>query len=216
VPVFAQQVLLYWPRCSGLLAAGWQTKLAERRFSPLSSSALFRFRCYWHGRRWCRLQPGLSAALQLIKFLALTSLGMFAGNVWILIRSWLRRDQTYPRQEIALTGDIQVGGVKLFRYPTPREQCLLVRTGENEYVAYSQKCTHLSCAVYYSQDDNQLICPCHNGRFSIRDGAQEAPTWNRGACFRIRRVRNHNSLCSERCGFGPLRRGRPFQPAIAS
>ena len=115
---------------------------------------------------------------QLIKFLTLTSLGMFAGNIWILIRSWLRRDQIYPRQEIAFADDIPVGGVKPFHYPTLREQCLLVRTGEDEYVAYSQKCTHLSCAVYYSREDNQLICPCHNGRFSVRDGAviQGPPT----------------------------------------
>lgn len=115
---------------------------------------------------------------QLIKFLTLTSLGIFVGNVWILIRSWLRRDQTYPRHEIALVGEIPVGSVKLFRYPTPKEQCLLVRTDEDNYVAYSQKCTHLSCAVYYSREDNQLICPCHNGRFSIHDGAviQGPPT----------------------------------------
>ena len=115
---------------------------------------------------------------QLIKFLTLTSLGMFAGNVWIVIRSWFRRGETYPRQLIAHVGEIPVGGVKLFRYPNPKERCLLVRTNENNYVAYSQKCTHLSCAVYYSREDNQLICPCHNGRFSIRDGAviQGPPT----------------------------------------
>ena len=115
---------------------------------------------------------------QLIKFLTLTSLGMFAGNMWILIRSWFRRDQSYPRQKIARLGEIPMGGVKLFRYSNANEQCLLVRTGEDNYVAYSQKCTHLSCAVYYSRDDNQLICPCHNGRFSIRDGAviQGPPT----------------------------------------
>ena len=115
---------------------------------------------------------------QLIKFLTLTSLGMFVGNVWILIRSWLRRDQVFPRQKIALVDDVPIGGVKLFRYPTPREQCLLIRTGEDDFVAFSQKCTHLSCAVFFSREDNQLICPCHNGRFSIRDGAviQGPPT----------------------------------------
>jgi Rieske Fe-S protein len=115
---------------------------------------------------------------QLIKFLTLTSLGMFAGNMWILIRSWLRRNQTYPRQEIAQVGEIPVGGVKLFHYPNLKDQCLLVRTDEDDYVAYSQKCTHLSCAVYYAREENQLICPCHNGRFSIRDGAviQGPPT----------------------------------------
>ena len=115
---------------------------------------------------------------QLIKFLTLTSLGMFVGNLWILIKSWFRRSETFPQMTIARAAEIQVGGVKLFRYPNPKEQCLLVRIGENDYVAYSQKCTHLSCAVYYSREDNQLICPCHNGRFSIRDGAviQGPPT----------------------------------------
>ena len=115
---------------------------------------------------------------QLIKFLTLTSLGMFAGNMWILIRSWLRRSQTYPRQKIAQAGEIPVGGVKLFQYPNSKDQCLLIRTGEEDYVAYSQKCTHLSCAVYFSREENQLICPCHNGRFSVRDGAviQGPPT----------------------------------------
>lgn len=115
---------------------------------------------------------------QLIKFLTLTSLGMFVGNIWIFIRSRFRRGENYPRQVIARLGEIPVGSVKLFRYPNPKEQCLLVRTAEDSYVAYSQKCTHLSCAVYYSREDNQLICPCHNGRFSIRDGAviQGPPT----------------------------------------
>ena len=115
---------------------------------------------------------------QLIKFLTLTSLGMFVGNVWILIKSLLPQRESYPRVTIARAAEIPVGGVKLFRYPNEKEQCLLVRIGENDYAAYSQKCTHLSCAVYYSRQDNQLICPCHNGRFSIRDGAviQGPPT----------------------------------------
>lgn len=115
---------------------------------------------------------------QLVKFLTLTSLGMFAGNLWILFKSWFRHGESYPKLAIAHADEIPVGSVKLFRYPNAREQCLLVRVGENDYAAYSQKCTHLSCAVYYSREDNQLVCPCHNGRFSIRDGAviQGPPT----------------------------------------
>src|SRR5215467_14601681 len=87
---------------------------------------------------------------QLTKFLVLTSLGMFVGNLWILARSLFSKTTTYPQQEIAERGEVAVGGVKLFTYPGPEDHCILVRTGESEYVAYSQKCTHLSCAVYYS------------------------------------------------------------------
>lgn len=108
---------------------------------------------------------------QLTKFLVLTSFGMFVGNLWILVRSVFHREITYPQQLVAGVGEIPVGGVKLFSYPTPDGHCILVRTSEHEYVAYSQKCTHLSCAVYYSQENNRLECPCHKGFFSIADGS---------------------------------------------
>ena len=115
---------------------------------------------------------------QLAKFLTLGSLGMFAGNSWILIRSWLRKAQVYQRSVIAKAGEIPVGGVKLFPYPRPGEQCILIRTAEDAYVAYSQKCTHLSCAVFYSRAHDQLECPCHQGYFSVKDGSvlQGPPT----------------------------------------
>jgi Rieske Fe-S protein len=107
---------------------------------------------------------------QFAKFLVLTSLGMFVGNVWILVKGWLTRRPTHPVRKVAELAEVPVGGVKLFRYPAPEDPCILVRTGENEYAAYSQKCTHLSCAVYYARDRNRLECPCHEGYFSVRDG----------------------------------------------
>jgi Rieske Fe-S protein len=107
---------------------------------------------------------------QFAKFLVLTSLGMFVGNVWILVKSWLTRKPSYPLRHVALTGEIPVGGVKLFRYPGPEDPCILIRRGEDEYAAYSQKCTHLSCAVYYARGEDRLECPCHEGYFSVRDG----------------------------------------------
>ena len=115
---------------------------------------------------------------QLTKFLTLTSLAMFAGNIWILLKSWLRAATSYPMRAVAQAGEIPVGGVKLFVYPRPEEQCILVRTSEDSYVAYSQKCTHLSCAVYYSALDRRLECPCHRGYFAIEDGSvlQGPPT----------------------------------------
>jgi arsenite oxidase small subunit len=108
---------------------------------------------------------------QLTKFLVLTSLGMFVGNLWILIRSFFRKPANFPPQTVAELDEIPVGGVKLFTFPTKEDHCILVRTGQDDYVAYSQKCTHLSCAVYYSKQNNRLECPCHQGFFSINDGA---------------------------------------------
>ena len=108
---------------------------------------------------------------QLTKFLVLTSLGMFVGNIWILIRSAFHRAPQFPAMKVATAGEIPVNGVKLFGYPTEKERCILVRTNDDRYVAYSQKCTHLSCAVYYSQENRRLECPCHEGFFSIEDGS---------------------------------------------
>jgi len=108
---------------------------------------------------------------QFTKFLTLTSFGMFVGNLWILARSFFRRAPVYPRQPVAAANDVPVGGVKMFTYPTAQDPCILVRTGADSYVAYSQKCTHLSCAVYYAKEQNRLECPCHQGFFSIADGA---------------------------------------------
>jgi nitrite reductase/ring-hydroxylating ferredoxin subunit len=108
---------------------------------------------------------------QFTKFLTLTSFSMFVGNLWILARSTLRRAPVHPRQMVARVGEMPVGGVKTFAYPSSAEPCILVRTADDTYVAYSQKCTHLSCAVVYAKDQNRLECPCHKGFFSIVDGA---------------------------------------------
>jgi nitrite reductase/ring-hydroxylating ferredoxin subunit len=108
---------------------------------------------------------------QMTKFLVLTSLGMFVGNALILVRSLFKHKPQFPEMTVGRVGEIPVGGVKLFGYPSEADRCILVCTAENSYAAYSQKCTHLSCAVYYSSASNRLECPCHNGAFSIEDGS---------------------------------------------
>jgi arsenite oxidase small subunit len=108
---------------------------------------------------------------QFTKFLTLTSFAMLAGNIWILARSLFYRSPSYPQQAVAAANELAVGGVKMFTYPTGQDPCILVRTGGDSFVAYSQKCTHLSCAVYYAKEQNRLECPCHQGFFSVADGS---------------------------------------------
>lgn len=108
---------------------------------------------------------------QFTKFLTLASLGMFVGNLWILLKSHFAKTSVFPAVQIADANEIPVQGVKLFTYPTPQDRCIMIRTSEDEYVAYSQKCTHLSCAVYYSAQNDRIECPCHQGFFSVKDGS---------------------------------------------
>jgi Rieske Fe-S protein len=104
------------------------------------------------------------------KFLTLTSIGMCAGSAWLFVRSRLEGTPSYPVVSLGLQENIPVGGVKLFDYPGEGDSCLLIRPDEETFVAYSQKCTHLSCAVFYSKETHQIECPCHNGAFSVTSG----------------------------------------------
>jgi Rieske Fe-S protein len=108
---------------------------------------------------------------QFTKFLVLTSFGMVAGNAWIWVRSLFAEPHpAYPEAVIARADDIAAGGVKLFHYPTANDPAILVRKRDGQLAAFSQKCTHLSCAVYYAAEKNRLECPCHEGYFSVDDG----------------------------------------------
>jgi nitrite reductase/ring-hydroxylating ferredoxin subunit len=104
------------------------------------------------------------------RFLVLTSLGMVTGNAIILFRSWFRKPAAAVQTVISGVSGMPIGGVRQFHYPGPHDACLLIRRGENDFVAFSQKCTHLSCAVYYEKETERLACPCHNGYFSAEDG----------------------------------------------
>lgn len=108
---------------------------------------------------------------QFTKFLVLTSLGMVAGNAWIWIKSLFAEEHPqYPAAVVARAADVPPGGVKLFSYPTEKDPAILVRKPDGRLAAFSQKCTHLSCAVYYAAERNRLECPCHEGYFSVDDG----------------------------------------------
>lgn len=109
---------------------------------------------------------------QLGKFLVLTSAAMFAGHVWMLARAKLRGEPAPPpRRRIARAGELRPGDAMQFAYPGPEDDCVLVRTRAGALRAFSQKCTHLSCAVVYAARTDSLDCPCHDGAFAADTGA---------------------------------------------
>jgi Rieske Fe-S protein len=105
------------------------------------------------------------------KFLTLTSLALFAGNLWLLLKSWWRGAPAYAQKEICDISELPVGGVVQFEYPRPVNQAMLLRVSESKLLAYSQRCTHLSCAVYWEKKRGRLECPCHHGVFNLEDGS---------------------------------------------
>lgn len=110
----------------------------------------------------------------LAKFLALGSALLAAASTVLAVAGRLFRPQRYPRMRIAQVSAIPAQGSMLFRYPTAEDPCILVRTGQGELVAYSQVCTHLSCAVVYWKEEKTLYCPCHRGHFAPDSGQPTA------------------------------------------
>ena len=107
-----------------------------------------------------------------MKFLVLTSAAFTLGQVWIGVQNWYRKQSGQPGiQRIASVDDLAVGGALTFTYPDEHEPCLLVRLTEREFVAFGQKCTHLSCAVVPRPAEGVFYCPCHEGRFDLKTGA---------------------------------------------
>jgi nitrite reductase/ring-hydroxylating ferredoxin subunit len=108
---------------------------------------------------------------EMVKFLTLGS-AVLTGATWVTAASshLLHRGAKGERY-IGSATLLDKEGSLLFRYPTDQDPCIAVKTSAGQIVAYSQVCTHLSCAVIYSKPENQLICPCHNGHFSVEQGA---------------------------------------------
>src|SRR5512147_1158293 len=84
---------------------------------------------------------------ELAKFLTLGSALLVGATGAVAIWGRGARPVTYPRRRIADAGAVQAGGTILFRYPTEADPCILVRLASGRLAAYSQVCTHLSCAV---------------------------------------------------------------------
>ncbi len=105
------------------------------------------------------------------KFMILTSLAFTVGQFWIFVENIRRRRRGEPPiRRIAPLQEIAIGGSLTFAYPEADDNCLLVRTGEQTLVAFSQKCTHLSCSVVPRVAEGRFYCPCHEGAFDLQSG----------------------------------------------
>ncbi len=106
------------------------------------------------------------------KFLCLVSGGMAVGSGWVAIK-----DKIIPPFRIqgevfvCKTTDVARGGTHPFTVEGSRIPFILIHLNDGSFRAYEQKCTHLSCAVFYSPDHNKIECPCHHGFFDARTGA---------------------------------------------
>jgi len=106
------------------------------------------------------------------KLLGLTSLAFVVGQIWIVILALRRRTSPRPgEREVARVSELAPGESKLFEFPGKGGACVLVRLPDGQFVAFGQKCTHLSCPVVPDPARGRFHCPCHNGSFDLATGA---------------------------------------------
>ena len=105
-------------------------------------------------------------------FLGLTSAALFVGAAGFATKAALdaRVSTSSPTAHIEGAETLAPNSSLNFNYPTERDSAILVRTADGAFHAYGQKCTHLSCPVYYSRDHQRLGCPCHEGAFDAATG----------------------------------------------
>lgn len=107
---------------------------------------------------------------EFVRYLVLASGGFAAGSVGVALWSSLRSVNVGEPRAIVALDRVAEGTAHLFRYPTDDDPAILVHLPGGQLRAFSQKCTHLGCVVYYKADSQEMECPCHEGVFDAGSG----------------------------------------------
>jgi Rieske Fe-S protein len=105
-------------------------------------------------------------------FLGLTSAALFVGAAGFAGKAAIDARQAGLTAAIKIegAGALLPGDSLNFHYPTDKDSAILVRLMDGSYHAFGQKCTHLSCPVYFDRKHQRLECPCHDGAFDAQSG----------------------------------------------
>lgn len=108
---------------------------------------------------------------EMLRWTVMASGALFAATAGIVGLGYVQKSNTSAiHKAIIRATDVPVGGVHYFQYPTAEDQAILLHLADGRFAAYSGKCTHLSCAVYYQEKQEELLCPCHDGVFDPQTG----------------------------------------------
>jgi len=105
-------------------------------------------------------------------FLFLTSSALLAGTAAFAGKyaNEAQNAGSFPAIKIDGAEGLQPGNALNFHYPEESDPAILIRARDGSYYAYDQKCTHLTCPVYFAKERERLECPCHEGGFDLITG----------------------------------------------
>lgn len=105
-----------------------------------------------------------------LRFLVAGTGALFLGTGVLAILGHLPAGPNVQAVPVARVGELAENAWKVFDFPDRYAQGILINLPGKGLVAYSDVCTHLSCAVIYEGDGKHLHCPCHNGLFDAATG----------------------------------------------
>ena len=83
--------------------------------------------------------------------------------------AWTALGRHLPRP-ICGVADVAPGAAFTFSFPGEDDSCVLVRTADGKFHAFSRTCTHLGCLVDWDPKAKRLQCPCHGGAYDVATG----------------------------------------------
>ena len=105
------------------------------------------------------------------KFLTLVSGGLMVGSGLVAAKAYiLPKEEVEGEHFVCKKDEIPVGGTRAFVIEGSTIPYILIHLESGEFKAYEQKCTHLSCSVFYKPGTDIIYCPCHNGSFDAKTG----------------------------------------------
>jgi Rieske Fe-S protein len=104
-----------------------------------------------------------------LRFLLAGSGALFLATSALAIIGNLPAGPTVKAVPVAKVGELRENEWKVFDFPDRYAQGILINVPGKGLRAYSDVCTHLSCAVIY-EGNGRLHCPCHDGYFDAATG----------------------------------------------
>lgn len=104
-----------------------------------------------------------------LRFLLAGSGALFLATSALAIIGNLPAGPNVKAVPVAKVGELRENEWRVFDFPDQYAQGILINVPGKGLRAYSDVCTHLSCAVVY-EGNGRLHCPCHDGYFDAATG----------------------------------------------
>jgi Rieske Fe-S protein len=149
---------------------------AEVSRARRARASAWRIRRFVRGQQWREEFPyhwradDLVTRRDTLRFLVAGSGALFLATSALAAVGSLRPAVGEQEVAVARLDELAEDEWRVFNYPDQYAQGILVNLPGKGLVAYSDVCTHLSCAVLYQPGDRKFHCPCHEGFFDAYTG----------------------------------------------